>query len=752
MGPPPRLAQVWQNATQSICPNVTLLEIAGCGGNGNMRCASCRRRRIFPMSQLVIFSSVGAREAQLLPAHFRFLFAANNLQENLSGQAHQPFMSSTYFYLLPGAFSLIGFTYGVSEGQATRGGKIKVKLVPSGRWADSQTETVELVHAEIAPRVVTTQEALDGVGTFVGSAICTPRVPPGKARIWDYGLVVGYDWDEESLRGTLDVNFDGVELQVAHKPNSIQDVAVEIYVLRPCGGRGVGLIMPLELKQRHEKIYNKFNGVGQPAVRDSTALLAEVGSTSIDESKLVPLLDVTSFKVYQVTIQHILDYVYYKDGKRTAPPEIKLGDSIFSLPSEDDNSQDRSRSNRRELNPQSEPVFSDGLSDSEDDSEPQGSVRLDRPPAESASKRRRVNSAANTGSCAEDRMQRRGVRCDGDGQLQKDVDQLISLHRTVPVVDPTAVSRPHIAETQDKCQFQPTGTQTGIYHSLINGKYVSMTAQRFVEFVQIHWRKFGFFPHPAILRGLFGWDFGTRGLSIRHFVRVTEQEKRAGVWKHDMSNFSRKNGLPRPIDPTEFSTLIGTVEVLHNVALQCFKPLVQELFHSAVTFLAELRVSDAPTSVLALAEVAAWIDDRLGLFRVYVSDEDWDKAAGVKSHFSIAHESFMRVHQFIMRQELQSTRGQAAFSDGQRGQPPAAKRPGKFEKRPSRSIPLEIRKALPKQGGKEICLRFLSKEGCRGENGACVDTNRCHFKPAVLPQTVREFNAKKFGGISSDMQ
>ncbi|KAI9980576.1 hypothetical protein PInf_009878 [Phytophthora infestans] len=319
-------------------------------------------------------------------------------------------MSSTYFYLLPGAFSLIGFTYGVSEGQPTRGGKIKVKLVPSGRWADSQTETVELVYAEIAPRVVTTQEALDGVGTFVGSAICTPRVPPGKARIWDYGLVVGYDWYEESLRGTLDVNFDGVELQVAHKPNSIQDVAVEIYVLRPCGGRGVGLIMPLELKQRHEKIYNKFNGVGQPAVRDSTALLAEVGSASIDESKLAPLLDVTSFKVYQVTIQHILDYVYYKDGKRTAPPEIKLGDSIFSLISEDDNSQDRSRSNRRELNPQSEPVFSDGLSDSEDDSEPQGSVRLDRPPAESASKRRRVNSAANTGSCAEDRMQRRGCQ------------------------------------------------------------------------------------------------------------------------------------------------------------------------------------------------------------------------------------------------------------------------------------------------------------------------------------------------------
>ncbi|EEY70524.1 uncharacterized protein PITG_05949 [Phytophthora infestans T30-4] len=485
-------------------------------------------------------------------------------------------------------------SYGVSEGQATRGGKLKVKLVPSGRWADSQTETVELVHAEITPRVVTTQEALDGVGTFVGSAICTPRVPPGKARIWDYGLVVGYDWDEESLRGTLDVNFDGVELQVAHKPNSIQDVAVEIYVLRPCGGRGVGLIMPLELKQRHEKIYNKFNGVGQPAVRDSTALLAEVGSTPIDESKLVPLLDVTSFKVYQVTIQHILDYVYYKDGKRTAPPEIKLGDSIFNLPSEDDNSQDRSRSNRRELNPQSEPVFSDGLSDSEDDSEPQGSVRLDRPPAGSASKRRRVNSAANTGSCAEDRVQRRGARCDGDGQLQKDVDQLISLHRTVPVVDPTAVWRPHIAETQDKCQFQPTGTQTGIYHSLIN--------------------------------------------------------------------------------------------------------------------------------------------------------------AGVKSHFSIAQESFMRVHQFIMRQELHPTRGQAAFSDGQRGQPPAAKRPGKFEKRPSRSIPLEIRKALPKQGGKEICLRFLSKEGCRGENGACVDTNRCHFKPAVLPQAVREFIAKKFGGISSDMQ
>ncbi|ETL35500.1 hypothetical protein L916_12373, partial [Phytophthora nicotianae] len=45
---------------------------------------------------------------------------------------------------------------------------------------------------ELALKTVSVEEALDGAGTFVGSAICTSRVRSRGARVWDYGLVVGY--------------------------------------------------------------------------------------------------------------------------------------------------------------------------------------------------------------------------------------------------------------------------------------------------------------------------------------------------------------------------------------------------------------------------------------------------------------------------------------------------------------------------------------------------------------------------------
>ncbi|EGZ20632.1 hypothetical protein PHYSODRAFT_445428, partial [Phytophthora sojae] len=67
-------------------------------------------------------------------------------------------------------------------------------------------------------------------------------------------------------------------------------------------------------------------------------------------------------------------------------------------------------------------------------------------------------------------------------------------------------------------------------------------------------------------------------------------------------------------------------------------------------------------------------------------------------------------------------------------------------------IPLEVRQALPKQGNQQICLRFLSAQGCRGKNGSCVIKHLCHFKPASLPEIVRDFLTQNYGGLSADMQ
>jgi hypothetical protein len=243
--------------------------------------------------------------------------------------------------------------------------------------------------------------------------------------------------------------------------------------------------------------------------------------------------------------------------------------------------------------------------------------------------------------------------------------------------------------------------QTTVHLALVNGKYASFTAQQFVEFVQIHWRKFGFFPHPAVIHGLFGWDFSTRGLSILHFARVTELEKRERVRRSDMSNFSRKNTLPMQREAPDFATLTGAVGVLSDVARQLYKPAVIEALEVASVFLSELRVSELQTSAAALAEITAWIDDRLELFGVFIADESCEQVTAINTHFSASHESFVRVHQLILRQDsvsaLKSTKSGSSRND-------RANRGGGADKLVF--ISQEIRKALNKQGNKQICLRF----------------------------------------------
>ncbi|KAG7376923.1 hypothetical protein PHYPSEUDO_012544 [Phytophthora pseudosyringae] len=185
-------------------------------------------------------------------------------------------------------------------------------------------------------------------------------------------------------------------MSVVYTPESTQDVAVEIYALQPCVGRSTSLLMAPEMKQQHVKVYNKFNGVDEPATRDSKTLLADVGGKPVDESRTLPLLDITSFDVSQVTIHHILNYVYYKEGGRPQPAGMVFGESIY----DEVNSQDKGPSvaSQRPLTTSTgtEVVLSDGLSDSEDDEPvvgtPRRASRVMEPPE---AKRRRRTAMGN---------------------------------------------------------------------------------------------------------------------------------------------------------------------------------------------------------------------------------------------------------------------------------------------------------------------------------------------------------------------
>ncbi|KAL4165555.1 hypothetical protein KRP22_014265 [Phytophthora ramorum] len=317
-----------------------------------------------------------------------------------------------------------------------------------------------------------------------------------------------------------------------------------MYALQPCGRLSTSLIMTSEMKKQHETIYNKFNGIDCPATRASKLLLADVARKPIDEARLLPLLDRTSFDVSQVAVRHVLDYVFFKEGERTHPAGAEFGNTIFDEVKSQRILTTTTASSQSE-NPSG---ISDGLSDSDEDEHVVGAPRRAARQEGSPEPKRRRQITTTDGRANPVSLSQAPVVPDASGlRLDPDVDQLISIHRSRAVTDASAQGDFNRAEgAAGKAHFHPTGMQTMVHSALMNGKYASFSAQQYVEFVQVHWRKFGFFPNPSGLCGLFGWDFGTRGLSILHFVRAAELEKRELVRKSDMSNFSKKNALSPP--------------------------------------------------------------------------------------------------------------------------------------------------------------------------------------------------------------
>lgn len=52
----------------------------------------------------------------------------------------------------------------------------------------------------------------------------------------------------------------------------------------------------------------------------------------------------------------------------------------------------------------------------------------------------------------------------------------------------------------------------------------------------------------------------------------------------------------------------------------------------------------------------------------------------------------------------------------------------------------------------ELCLKFLSKAGCRGKDGPgkCFSKLRAHFRPSRLSQEAKELIVQRWGGLAAE--
>ncbi|KAG1711014.1 hypothetical protein DVH05_013733 [Phytophthora capsici] len=315
-------------------------------------------------------------------------------------------MSATggFYYLRPGTFNVVGYSYRKFERMATRRGKVKITLVLSGRWVNEKVQTSEVTLSDITER----EEA--------------QYVQPEYRQ----GLVIGYQWSTQRQEGTVDVNFGKTAETVPCQDDNLQDLSVGIYALRPCALCGTSAIMPREQKQIHEKVYKYFNGTDQVAVRNVHDLVVDSRMEPIDEPAVLPIFDVTNSAICYGLVLQV---------------------SIFTeatLSADDANTTDQLE-------------VSDGLSDSDDDEGQPFSIptmtrrrdATDEPPR----KRRRTGDSPRAVE-PEYRLRECRLRCEGDQALQADIDQLISLRRVGGAAEDTgSVSMVPRQAAEDKSQF-----------------------------------------------------------------------------------------------------------------------------------------------------------------------------------------------------------------------------------------------------------------------------------------------------------
>ncbi|KAG3221038.1 hypothetical protein PC129_g8231 [Phytophthora cactorum] len=98
--------------------------------------------------------------------------------------------ATLYALLTPATLDTASYVY-VKTPSEVQQGRYNVEHVASGRWSDlglhDTARSREL-------RVVSEEEAISGIGTYVGSALCVARVSHGQLKVWDYDMVVGYTW------------------------------------------------------------------------------------------------------------------------------------------------------------------------------------------------------------------------------------------------------------------------------------------------------------------------------------------------------------------------------------------------------------------------------------------------------------------------------------------------------------------------------------------------------------------------------
>ncbi|RLN51269.1 hypothetical protein BBJ28_00023443 [Nothophytophthora sp. Chile5] len=545
-------------------------------------------------------------------------------------------------------------------------------------------------------------------GTFVGHPIAFIQQDGPAIDQWAFGLVTGYSMTAGRPRLHVRHANTGCKVDLRQPPNVIK-VDWLNYALQTAATTNSAVMNAEEFLDKLNEVYaqcSKLRSGLPPIVKASLTI-------EFDPTDLVPVIRPDTLAILSVPRQHILDYATKNKGKR--------GASLFAPPA----------------------------------------------PVSTSSKKRHV-TPTDTRPLVRAKTLSSVAGDDSDGILSPlaasgfesddtDVRDVLRQNRPLNARSAPPASRELANDACDDIRggirvrsstaYRPSTLEHRIHNEIGHADNQGKEPQCVLESVQ-QARGTRFRATPPVLRGLYDFSFGVRGLSVMHLRRLTSAMiMDSAASSVNMIDFSRNNGIHPVTETPTYAHLVDAMGNLRLFARQFYNDATVSVLEAATAFI-ESFADTGPPDRDTCRLLVFWIDSKLGKFRSLVVADGLAVALGVKTEFSRQDAHLAELLYGLQEQKIATLVAQAEVKTAVAAQ--AHQRAREQRQTKSSNIPQSVLSSLPKQGSRTLCMKHLSNAGCNGSgvSGKCFSNQRAHFRPEALPDIVKQYITSNYGGLA----
>jgi hypothetical protein len=490
-------------------------------------------------------------------------------------------------------------------------------------------------------------------------------------------------------------------------------------------------------------------------------------------TKMCQWIEPKSGALLRFPLHHAVDFAYYVDGGITPVPRT-IGRS-FCCPPASQVAQlqvGRGPSSVDDSNELFDPFQDDD--DTEHEQPPALSHRLT---TDGASTAKRLSEASRHGNQLQQKRRRTALDSDAliveklssdpellerflhlrENGIRPDDADTSSSQEVVKTTSPSVAHKKPVVPS--KYAFIPREDQATVHERVTSEKHKGKPVTAFVKGL-VRSEHVKFKALPGVSTRIYDLRFGSGGLSIRHFARLTQGDRMAWLASggSNFDNLSATAEFAAATPATSIEEVVDCTKVFLVFARQFCCTAMIVLAERMLEFI-EQTLMQVNWSVPELPSLVYWINDLLEDFRSAAEVGD-DLGAVLKrcsTDDSLLRDlMFVKVHrQFESVRagtETPGTRNGSGKRAATQSQPP---QPRDGQKRLGR-IPKDVLKQLPESvdpasGRKRsLCMRFLSKAGCTNDSDGICPSDHGHFVPKTLPKAVKFEIGRRFGGLKAE--